>query len=247
MLLDGKTVWVTGASRGIGRATAIEVAKAGAKVILSARFGEGLADTARNICALELESPVIIAMDVADAESIKAGFKQVQESVKRLDVLVNNAAVQKNALIGMISDAHIEDMMHTNVHSVIQLTQYAARLMMRQKSGVIINIASLMGRSGMEGGLVYSASKAAVIGATKSSARELAPYGIRVNAVAPGVINTDMITGLSQPRREALRGSIKLGRFGEPCEVANVIVFLASDRASYVTGEVIGVDGGMWI
>ncbi len=249
MLLANKVVWITGASRGIGRATAVEAAKNGAAtVVLSARSQQALAETADAVRAISSnESAQIVAMDVSDPQSIKAAFNEVHKSCKRLDVLVNNAGVLKQALIGMISSAQIDEVMRTNVYSVVLLIQYAARVMLRQKSGAIVNVTSILGRTGSEGNMVYVASKAAVIGATRSAARELAAHGIRVNAVAPGVIKTDMIASIPAERMQALQSSIKLGRFGEPEEVARVIVFLASDLASYVTGQIVGVDGGMWI
>ena len=249
MLLANKVVWITGASRGIGRATAVEAAKNGAAtVVLSARSQQALAETADAVRAISSnESAQIVAMDVSDPQSIKAAFNEVHKSCKRLDVLVNNAGVLKQALIGMISSAQIDEVMRTNVYSVVLLIQYAARAMLLQRSGAIVNVTSILGRTGNEGNLVYVASKAAVIGATKSAARELAAHGIRVNAVAPGVIKTDMIASIPAERMQALRSSIKLGRFGEPEDVARVIVFLASDLASYVTGQIVGVDGGMWI
>ncbi len=249
MLLANKVVWITGASRGIGRATAVEAAKNGAAtVVLSARSQQALAETADAVRAISSnESAQIVAMDVSDPQSIKAAFNEVHKSCKRLDVLVNNAGVLKQALIGMISSAQIDEVMRTNVYSVVLLIQYAARVMLRQKSGAIVNVTSILGRTGSEGNMVYVASKAAVIGATRSAARELAAHGIRVNAVAPGVIKTDMIASIPAERMQALRSSIKLGRFGEPEDVARVIVFLASDLASYVTGQIVGVDGGMWI
>jgi len=249
VLLANKVVWITGASRGIGRATAVEAAKNGAAtVVLSARSQQALAETADAVRAISSnESAQIVAMDVSDPQSIKAAFNEVHKSCKRLDVLVNNAGVLKQALIGMISSAQIDEVMRTNVYSVVLLIQYAARAMLLQRSGAIVNVTSILGRTGNEGNLVYVASKAAVIGATKSAARELAAHGIRVNAVAPGVIKTDMIASIPAERMQALRSSIKLGRFGEPEDVARVIVFLASDLASYVTGQIVGVDGGMWI
>jgi len=249
VLLANKVVWITGASRGIGRATAVEAAKNGAAtVVLSARSQQALAETAEEVRAISRnELAQIVLMDVSDPQSIKAAFNEVRKSCKRLDVLVNNAGVLKQALIGMISGAQIDEVMRTNVYSVVLLIQYAAQVMLRQKSGAIVNVTSILGRTGNEGNLVYVASKAAVIGATKSAARELAAHGIRVNAVAPGVIKTDMIANIPAERIQALQNSIKLGRFGEPEEVARVIVFLASDLASYVTGQIVGVDGGMWI
>jgi len=247
MLLGDKIVWITGASRGIGRATAIEAAKNGARVVLSARSERGLSETATQVRALTATEPEIIALDVSDPRAIKEACKQLLARLKRLDVLVNNAGVLKEALIGMIADAQVEEIMRTNAYSVIHMTQCAARLMMRQNSGAIVNVTSMLARTGGEGTLAYAASKAAIIGATKSAARELAPHGIRVNAVAPGVIKTDLIAHLPEARLQEYQCAIKMGRLGEPHEVAHVIVFLASDLASYVTGQVVGVDGGMCI
>lgn len=247
MILADKIAWITGASRGIGRATALEAARSGAAVVLSARSREALEPPAEEVRAIGNGPVHIVPMDVSDPQSIKAAFHEVHKTCGRLDVLVNNAGVLKEALIGMISDAQLDEVMRTNSYSVIRLMQSASRLMMRQKSGAIVNVTSLIGRTGNEGNLIYAASKAAVIGATKSAARELAAHGIRVNAVAPGIIRTDMIADIPSAKMQQLQSSIKLGRVGEPEEVARVITFLASDLASYVTGQIIGIDGGMWV
>jgi 3-oxoacyl-[acyl-carrier protein] reductase len=247
MLLEDKVIWITGASRGIGRATALQCASHRASLLLSARSLEGLRETAS--AAVQAGSPIVevVPMDVSDSGSIKSAFQQVHRTTKRLDVLVNNAGILRDALLGMINDAQIQEVMQTNVYGTIQLMQYAARMMMPRRNGSIVNVASIIGRTGNEGQVVYGASKAAVIGATKSAARELAPHNVRVNAVAPGVIQTDMIANIPLPKMEELRHSIKMGRLGTAEEVARVILFLASDLSVYVTGQVIGVDGGMWL
>jgi 3-oxoacyl-[acyl-carrier protein] reductase len=247
VLLAGKTVWITGASRGIGRATATACAKHGAKIVLSARSQDGLAETAEAIETLTGSAPHIIPMDVSDSASVKSAFQRFHKEVKRLDVLVNNAGILRDAIIGMITDGQIEEVMRTNLYGAIQLIQYSARLMTPRKSGSIVNVASIIGRTGNEGQIVYGASKAALIGATKSAAKELAPYNVRVNAVAPGVIQTSMISSIPQAKLEDLKTSIKMGRLGTAEDVAQVIVFLASEMAGYVTGQVVGVDGGMWL
>jgi 3-oxoacyl-[acyl-carrier protein] reductase len=246
-LLEGSTGWITGASRGIGRATAVEASRQGATLILTARSLEDLAETAQEIESAGGNSPELIACDVSDDAKLSAAFKEVHAHTKKLDFVVNNAGILRDAFLGMISSAQIREVMQTNLFSVIQIMQFAARLMTAQKSGSIVNIASIIGRTGNEGQVVYGASKAAVIGATKSAARELAPKGIRVNAVAPGVIETSMIANIPEPKLQELKSSIKMGRLGAPEEVARVICMLASNYTSYVTGQVIGVDGGMWL
>ena len=247
MLLCEKIVWITGASRGIGRATAVECARNGAHLILSARSGKGLAETAA--CAREVGAPSveIVGMDVSDPASIKAGFQEVHRKRKRLDVLINNAGVHRDALLGMIAEAQIDEVMRTNVYGLIELMQYGARIMIPGKCGSIINVTSIFGRTGNDGQVVYAASKAAVIGATKSAARELAQHNIRVNAIAPGVIQTDMIASVPPAKMAQMKASIRMDRLGTPEDVARVMVFLASDMSAYVTGQVIGVDGGMWL
>jgi 3-oxoacyl-[acyl-carrier protein] reductase len=246
-LLDGCTGWITGASRGIGRAVALEAARQGASVILTARSREGLEEVAGEIEREGGLPATLVPADVADGASLKAAFRAVHGHTKKLDFLVNNAGILRDALLGMIGSQQIAEVFQTNTVSVIQIMQFGARIMTAQKSGSVVNVASIIGRTGNEGQVVYAASKAAVIGATKSAARELAPHGVRVNAVAPGVIDTSMIAGIPAPKLQELTASIKMGRLGRAEEVATVICLLASNYTSYVTGQVIGVDGGMWL
>jgi len=246
-LLEGCTGWITGASRGIGRAVALEAARQGASVILTARSHDGLEEVAGEIEREGGLPAMLVPADVADDASLKAAFKAVHGHTKRLDFLVNNAGILRDALLGMIGSQQIDEVLRTNTISVIQVMQFGARMMTAQKSGSMVNVASIIGRTGNEGQVVYGASKAAVIGATKSAARELAPHGVRVNAVAPGVIDTSMIAGIPAPKLAELTSSIKMGRLGRAEEVATVICLLASNYTSYVTGQVVGVDGGMWL
>jgi 3-oxoacyl-[acyl-carrier protein] reductase len=245
--LEGRVGWITGASRGIGKATALEAGRHGARLILLARSREGLEETALEIEKEGAVRPQIILCDVTEESSLKAAFREVHDSTKQLDFLVNNAGILRDAVIGMISSKQIAEVLQTNLISLIQIMQFAARIMTGAKSGSIVNVASIIGRSGNEGQVVYGASKAGVIGATKSAARELAPQGIRVNAVAPGVIATSMIANIPEAKMVDLLRAIKMGRLGRAEEVAKVICLLASDYTSYVTGQVIGVDGGMWL
>ncbi len=247
MLLTGKLIWITGASRGIGRATALVCAEGGADLILSARSEEGLRECASEIERRVGRSAAILPFDVGDSAAMKAAFQQVHRMTKHVDGLVNNAGILRDALMGMISETQINEMMRVNLYAPIQLMQYVARLMMPRRAGSIVNVASIIGRTGNEGQTAYSASKAGLIGATKSAARELGRQNIRVNAVAPGVIQTDMIAAIPEGKMVELKNSIKMCRLGQPIDVANAVAFLLSDMSAYVTGQVIGVDGGMWL
>lgn len=247
MFLKGRVGWITGASRGIGKATAIEAGRQGARLVLLARSQEALEETASQIEEDGGVRPKVIVCDLSDESALKTAFHEVHAFTKQLDFLVNNAGILRDAVIGMISTKQICEVFQTNLIPVIQVLQFAARLMMPGKSGSIINVASIIGLTGNEGQVAYGASKAGVIGATKSAARELAPHGIRVNAVAPGVIATDMIASIPEPKKLELLHAIKMGRLGQPEEVAKVICLLASDYTSYVTGQVLGIDGGMWL
>ncbi len=245
--LDEKVAFVTGASRGIGRAAAELLAESGAAVVVNARDEEAV-----EACAADLTSRFGVKTlgapgDISDPDAVQAIYQRIFREFKRLDVLVNNAGILDDALLGMISAESLRRTLAVNVESVILNMQQAARLMRRAKSGSIVNLTSIIGRVGNEGQTVYGASKAAVIGATQSAAKELASAGIRVNAVAPGFIDTDMTRGLPEDKYRERVASIKMGRVGSPEEVARVILFLASEQSSYVTGQVIGVDGGMLI
>jgi len=239
--LTGRVALITGASRGIGLAAARRLADQGASVVLVARqIGEPVLDM------FDPERLLLIEGDVGVADFSQAAVKQVFSRYRRLDILVNNAGIMRPAVTGMISDADIHESLQTNVAGVVHFTQAAARLMART-GGSIVNLSSIVGVRGVAGQLVYAASKAGVIGATLAAAKELARHNIRVNAVAPGFIETALTEGLSpEIKAETLR-SIGLARPGTAEEVADVILFLASDLSRYVTGQVIGVDGGMVI
>ena len=246
-MLKGKTALITGSTRGIGRSIAEVFAKNGANVILNARNAKKaneFAEELRERYNIQVET---VLFDVANHDEIKNGFKALYNITKKLDIVVNNAGVLDDALIGMVTHKQIEETFAINTFGVLHVSQYAARLMSRNKSGSIINISSIIGTNGNEGQSVYGGSKAAVIGITKSLAKELAPNNIRVNAIAPGFIDTDMTRGLPKEKFEERMASIKMGRIGKPEDVANVALFLASNLSEYVTGQVVGVDGGMLI
>lgn len=244
--MKNKVILITGATRGIGYATAKLAAMQRWTVILQGRDEERLLEIEEELSAYGA-TVYHLTYDVTDLNAIKKAFMWIKKEIRRLDALVNNAGILDDALLGMISEKQVSQTFGVNIEAVIYHMQYASRLMMKQKHGSIINVSSIIGRVGNAGQTVYSASKAAVIGATYSAAKELAPYNIRVNAVAPGFIETDMTKQLPKEKFEQRLSEIKMGRIGKPEEVANVILFLASDLSSYVTGQVIGVDGGMVI
>jgi len=246
-LLSGKKVLITGASRGIGKAIAHLFAQHGAEIFLNGRDETTIAQLKDDLVATYSATVHLAIFDVADAESVKQGFRTLFAVTKSLDVLVNNAGILDDALIGMVSQAQIQQTFSANTFSVLYCSQYAARMMQRNKQGCIINMASIIGRVGNAGQAVYGGSKAAVIGITQSLAKELAVQNIRVNAIAPGFIDTDMARSLPDDKFQQRLDSIAMGRIGSPEEVAKVALFLACDLSSYVTGQVIGVDGGMLI
>ena len=247
-MLDGKVALVTGSTRGIGWAIAEAFAAAGATVVLHGRSaGASLDGRVAELTARHGVPTIGLAADLTNTAELRAVFQQIFKTYKRLDVLVNNAGVLEDGLLGMIPEETVRNTLAINLLAPILATQEAARLMSRHKSGSIINISSIIGRVGNEGQAVYAASKAGVIGLTLASAKELAPRGIRVNAIAPGFIATDMVAQLPPEKHaERLRG-VKMGRIGTPEEVAAAVLFLAGDGSSYVTGQVLGVDGGMLV
>jgi 3-oxoacyl-[acyl-carrier protein] reductase len=243
--LAGKVAFVTGAAGGIGSATTRRLLEAGCTVVanvhsLSDRACEVVADFE----AIRPGAVTIIEGSIAEPAVVEQSAKLIFQKFKRLDVVVNNAAVMSQAYLGMISDEMIESVLSTNLGSVIRVTQTMSRLMRRNKSGSIINISSIIGLRGNPAQLVYGASKAGVIGLTLTASKELAPHGVRVNAVAPGVVDTSMIANLETENREKIISQIAMGRIGTPEDIADVILFLASDLSRYVTGQVVGVDGG---
>lgn len=246
-LLSGKSALITGAGRGIGRAMAECFAAEGATLFLAVRNIEQGMVLAGELQAKHGIDCHALNCDVADADSVKTLFRELFSHSKTLDVLVNNAGVLDDALIGMVTPAQVERTFASNSFSVLYCSQYAARMMQRAGGGSIINLSSIIGRVGNAGQAVYSGSKAAVIGMTHSLAKELAPQQIRVNAIAPGFIDTDMAHSLPEEKFQQRLQSIAMGRIGSADEVAKVALFLASELSSYVTGQVIGVDGGMLI
>ncbi len=247
MLLQGKTALITGSTRGIGRAVAEVYAQNGASLILNARDEEKAKKVALEISDKYGVKVDIVLFDVSNPDEVKNGFRTIFKMTKSLDIVVNNAGILDDALIGMVTQSQIEKTFGINTFGVLYVSQYAARMMAKKKSGSIINISSIIGTNGNEGQAVYGGSKAAVIGITQSLAKELAPSSIRVNAIAPGFIDTEMTHGLTECKYNERIESIKMNRIGKPEDIANTALYLASDLSTYVTGQVIGVDGGMLI
>jgi len=237
----GKVAVVTGGTRGIGFATAAALAEAGATVVITGRDRE----TAEKRAAELGERGHGVALDVTDSAAVKDVFKAIAKEHGRIDVLVASAGILEGGLIGMLTDDHVTRTLTTNVAGTISTVQAAARAMMRKRTGSIVLLGSIVGERGNAGQMVYAASKAALVAAAKSAAKELGRHGIRVNAVAPGVIATDLISEQSDEVLERVKGDTALGRLGTAEEVAKVIRFLASDDASFVTGQVLGIDGGL--
>ena len=245
--LKDKVALVTGASQGIGRDTALALSEAGAKVAVAARNEEKLAALVNEIVGLEGGQALAVKMDVADAEQVKAGFKQVLEKFGRLDILVNNAAITRDGLAVRMKQDDWEAVIRTNLTGAHLCIQQALGTMMRARAGRIINIASVVAQMGNAGQANYVAAKAGLIGLTKAIAMEIASRNITVNAVAPGFIKTPMTDVLPDKVKEELNTRIPLGRMGTARDVAAAIVFLASDEAGYITGHVLDVNGGMYL
>jgi 3-oxoacyl-[acyl-carrier protein] reductase len=237
---------VTGGSRGIGLTTARALAGSGYRLLLAAREAAAL-DAATVELKQEFPDAHVtpVATDIADETRVKALFQQLQSTHKRLDLLVNCAGIMRDAPLAMTRPDDLQHTFAVNVFGSYYCCQYAARLMARNKHGVIINLASAVGEQGSAGQSAYAASKSAIDGLTRSLARELAPQGIRVNAVAPGLIDTDMTAAYQGQRRQAVIDKTLVGRAGSADEVAALIAFLASDQAGYITGQVINISGGL--
>ena len=240
-----RVAWVTGASRGIGRAITLKLAETGFAVVASARSNN--ASEVVDKINVDGGKAVALSLDVTDSESIPNVAKTVMGQFGRIDVLVNNAGIVRDQLLMRMKPEDWDTVIATNLTAVYGCCQSVLRPMMKQRSGRIINISSVVGQSGNPGQTNYSASKAGLIGFSKSLAREVASRGITVNVVAPGMIDTDMTAGLDERAREALSAQIPMARLGVPDEVASVVCFLASYEASYITGQVVAVNGGLYM
>ena len=245
MNLTGKVALVTGASRGIGQATAIDLAKAGADVVVNFIGNEAVAqETVDAIEALGRKA-IKIKADVGNAEDVQAMVDEAVAAFGHIDVLVNNAGITRDGLLIRMKDSDWDDVLNINLKGVYLVTKAVAKLMVKQRAGRIINMTSVSGVTGNVGQANYAAAKAGVIGFTKTCAKELASRGITVNAVAPGFIETAMTDVLPEKIKEGIAATVPFGRMGQPEEIASVVTFLASDFASYITGQVLNVDGGM--
>ncbi len=242
MNLMGKTAVVTGGSRGIGRAICVELAKQGANVVLCAHSAEGAAKETAALCG---PNAVVVACDVSNAADVKNLMETAKKTFGRIDILVNNAGITRDGLLMRMKEEDFDQVIDTNLKGSFLCMREVSSIMMRQRYGRIVNISSVVGIHGNAGQMNYAASKAGVIGMTKSMAKELGSRGITVNAVAPGFIDTDMTAALTDDTRKKMDEQIPAGRIGTPEDVAKAVTFLASDDAAYITGQVLGVDGGM--
>ena len=243
-LLADKVAVVTGAGRGIGRAVALAYARMGADVACVSRTEENSAKAAAEVEALGRRAWAV-AVDVSDTAAVNTATGKILDEAGRVDILVNNAGVTRDNLLMRMSEEEWDTVINTNLKGAFNFTKALTRPFIKQRSGRIINIASVIGLIGNAGQSNYAASKAALIGFTKSVAKELAPRGITANAIAPGFIETDMTAALDDKVRESIIGHVPLGRFGSPDDIAHTAVFLALEASGYITGQVLAVDGGM--
>ena len=243
--LEGKVAIVTGASRGIGREIALSFAREGAQLVLTARSEESLNETAAEIRALGKSEPFLFALDVKESAKTEELADKILDKYKRIDILVNNAGVTRDGLFVRMSETDWDEVLDTNLKGTFFCMRAVSKTMMRQRSGRIINISSVIGLIGNAGQANYAASKAGIIALTKSAAKELGSRNILINAIAPGFIETEMTQVLGEDVKKTILKSIPVGFFGKPADVAKTAVYLASEESSFITGQVITVDGGM--
>ncbi|WP_411501756.1 3-oxoacyl-[acyl-carrier-protein] reductase [Brevibacillus centrosporus] len=246
-MLAGKTALVTGASRGIGRAIALKLAEAGANVVVNYAGSETAAAETVALIKEKGRDAIMVRANVSQTEEVNEMFKAALDHFGAIDILVNNAGITRDNLLMRMKEDEWDDVIATNLKGVFNCLKAATRPMMKQRSGKIINITSVVGVLGNPGQANYVAAKAGVIGLTKTAARELATRGITVNAVAPGFIDTEMTSVLSEDVKASMMGQIPLGRLGHTDDIASVVLFLASDAANYMTGQTLHVDGGMYM
>lgn len=245
MLLDGKIALVTGGSRGIGRAIALRLAEEGAKVAINYAGNQTAAEEVKAIIEQHGGTAMIIQTDVSDSTAAAEMVARVHEELGGLDILVNNAGITRDTLLVRMKDEDFDAVINTNLKGIYACTKAAAKFMTKQRSGCIVNLSSVVGEIGNIGQTNYAAAKAGVIGFSKAAAKEFAARHVTVNVVAPGFIDTDMTAVLKDSIREKLIEGIPLGALGKPEHVADAVLFLVSDAASYITGQVLNVDGGM--
>lgn len=245
MLLDGKIALVTGGSRGIGRAIALRLAEEGAKVAINYAGNQTAAEEVKAIIEQHGGTAMIVQTDVSDSTAAAEMVVRVHEELGGLDILVNNAGITRDTLLVRMKDEDFDAVINTNLKGIYACTKAAAKFMTKQRSGRIVNLSSVVGEIGNIGQTNYAAAKAGVIGFSKAAAKEFAARHVTVNVVAPGFIDTDMTAVLKDSIREKLIEGIPLGALGKPEHVADAVLFLVSDAASYITGQVLNVDGGM--
>ena len=245
MDFSGKTAVVTGGSRGIGRAVCLELAKGGANVVLCYAGNEAAAAETVSACEALGAKALAVKCDVADSAQVKTLMDEAVKTFGRIDILVNNAGINRDGLLMMMKEEDFDAVISANLRGTFLCMKAVSRTMMKQRYGRIVNLSSVVGLRGNAGQVNYAASKAGVIGMTKSLAKELASRGVTVNAVAPGFIDTDMTAAMPEAAKTATLASIPMQRLGAPEDIAKAVAFLASDDAAYITGQVIAVDGGM--
>ena len=245
MLLTGKTAIVTGGSRGIGRAVSLLLAREGANVAIVYAGNTAAAEETKQQAEALGAAAAVFQCDVADEQAVTDMVKAVKTQFGSVDILVNNAGITRDGLLMRMKEADWQAVLDTNLTGVYHCTKAVSKLMMKQRQGAVINLSSVVGETGNAGQANYAAAKAGIIGFTKAVAKELASRTIRVNAVAPGYVETDMTAGLPDSAKEDMLRSIPLGRPATADDVAQAVLFLASDQAKYITGQVLNVDGGM--